>query len=109
MPIAIAVIALVAIIFGTMMIASIAKAFFGFLSSRNQPAQAPEGLLESELHALISDAVAEATQPLVERIAALEQQATVEQLPPAQTDLLGDAGAVVSEAALDAPQRRLVR
>ena len=108
MPIAIAVIALVAIIFGTMMIATIFKAFFSYLSSRHQPDSPPESLTTSELHALIQDAVEEATQPLVERLEALEERAAATSLPPAHTGLLDDAE-VYAEVAENISHRQPVR
>lgn len=109
MTFSILLIALVAIIFGTMMITTIARGFFKFMTSKDQPAHAPESLTTSELHEMIYDAVAEATQPLTERIDALEQRAAMDQLPPAHTGLLDAAEVYVSEAAPNAPHRQPVR
>ena len=108
MPIAIAMIALVAIVFGTIMIATIAKAFFTYLSSRHQADSPPESLTTSELQALIQDAVEEATQPLVERLEALEERASAAPLPPAHTGLLDDAEDY-AETAANIPHRQAVR
>ena len=91
MPWSIAMIAIISIIFGTMMIATIATGFFKLLRSRHQPAQTPESLTTSELHEMIADAVADATEPLVDRIEALEQRAAAGHLPPARTGLLDAA------------------
>ena len=108
MPFAIVLIALVAIIFGTVMIATIAKAFFTFLSTKGTPTQAPKSLTTSELHTLIQDAVAEATGPLAERVAALEERTATEALPPARLDVEAIEKEVFEEA-LNTPQRQSLR
>ena len=108
MAVSLVLVIITAIIFGTVMFAMSAKAFFGYLSSRQQPAQESSSLTESELHALIQNAVAEATQPLAERIASLEQHTAKEALPPARPDMLDDADGYSAETAPEAPHRSVV-
>lgn len=88
MPFGIVLIVLAAIVFGTVMIGTIVSAVFKFLSSRDALEAAPQSLTTSELQGLIEDAVAEAIQPLAERVEALEQRLTTEALPPARLDML---------------------
>ena len=62
---------------------------------------------KSELKALIRQAVEEATAPLADRIATLEQGTEREALP--HPDLLDVAEGYVAEAAPNAPRRQPVR
>ena len=67
------IIAVVSIIAGTLMIASIIKSIFGYAKSRNQQGSAPgSSLTTSELERLVRTAVEEATEPLHAKIDRLE-------------------------------------
>ena len=110
MPFWIVLIVLVAIVFGTMMVGTVASSFFKYLSSKEASEPAPQSLTTNELYTLIEEAVAEATQPLVERVAALEARTAAEALPPARTDLLDAAdGFEMAPEAADIPEKELIR
>lgn len=96
-------IVITAIIFGTVMIASIFKSVFRYARAKAQPQNVDASLTTSELHGLIRDAVTEATEPLNERIATLEQR-----LDTQQPDLLTGTDGYLTEAS-DAPERQRVR
>lgn len=104
-------IVMTAIIAGTVMVSSIVRSIFKFLSSKNQPVSSAAGgsLKASELEAMLRNAVEEATAPLVNKIDVLEQRLD------ARADRLLDApsappiGLVDDEPATDAPADRLRR
>ena len=103
------VIVLVAIICGTAMVASIVWGAFKYQLVKSNLQKADASLTTSELHGLIRDAVAEATEPLNERIAALEQPLEAQpQPPPAGSDLLAGTEGYVTEVP-NVPQRQPVR
>lgn len=110
MPDEIFFIVITAIIFGTMMIASIFKSVFKYaVAAKAPPQKADSSLTTSELHGLIRDAVTEATAPLHERIDAVEQRLErPQQLPPARSDLLAETEGYLTEVP-DAPRRQPVR
>ena len=109
MPIGIVLIILAAIIFGTMMVGTIARSFFKYMSSQNEPEPAPESLTTSELYTLIEEAVAEATQPLAERVAALEARAPADALPLAHRDLLDATDGYEATPEAVVPEKESVR
>lgn len=102
-------IAITAIIFGTGMIASIFKSIFKYAGGKTQPQKTDASLTTSELHGLIRDAVVEATEPLNERVAELEQRLeTQQQLRPARSDILTGTEGYVTEVP-NTPERQPVR
>ncbi len=103
------VIVLVAIICGTGMIATIFTSIFKYAMARSQSQKTDSSLTTSELHGLILDAVDEATKPLNERLAALEQRLEAQpQLPPVRSDLLAGTEGYLAEIP-NAPERQPVR
>ncbi|MCH8959949.1 MAG: hypothetical protein IH820_01135 [Bacteroidetes bacterium] len=103
------VIVLTAIICGTGMIATIFTSIFKYAMARSQPQKTDASLTTSELHGLIRDAVDEATEPLNERLAALEQRLEAQpQLPPARSDLLAETEGYLTEVP-NVPERQPVR
>ncbi len=103
------VIVIVAIICGTAMIGTTIKSIFKYALARSQPQKTDASLTTRELHGLIRDAVDEATEPLNERLAALEQRLEAQpQLSPARSDLLAETEGYLAEVP-NAPQRQPVR
>ncbi len=103
------IIVLAAIICGTTMISTIFRSIFKYAVARSQPQKTDSSLTTSELHGLIRDAVDEATEPLNERLAALEQRLEAQpQLPPARSDLLAETEGYLTEVP-NVPQRQPVR
>ena len=103
------VIVLVAIICGTAMVASIVRGTFKYQLAKSKLQKVDASLTTSELRGLMRDAVAEATEPLNERVAALEQRLEAQpQLPPAGSDLLAGTEGYVTEVP-NVPQRQPVR
>ena len=96
-------IVITAIIFGTVMIASIFKSVFRYAGGKTQAPKLDASLTTSELQGLIRDAVTEATEPLNERIAMLEQR-----LDTQQHDLLTGTDGYLTEAS-NTPERQPVR
>ena len=110
MPFWIVLIVLVAIVFGTMMVSTIVSSVFKYLSSKEASEPAPQSLTTSELYTLIEEAVAEATQPLAERVAALEARVTTEALPSARHDLLDAAdGFEAASEVSNIPEKETIR
>ncbi len=97
------IIVLAAIICGTAMVASIVRGTFKYQLAKSELPNVDASLTTSELHGLIRDAVAEATEPINERVAALEQQP-----PPTGSDLLAGTEGYVTEVP-NVPQRQPVR
>lgn len=104
------IIVLAAIICGTTMISTIFRSIFKYaVAARSQPQQTDSSLTTSELHGLIRDAVDEATEPLNERLAALEQRLEAQpQRSPARSELLAGTEGYLAEVP-NAPQRQPVR
>ncbi len=103
------VIVLTAIICGTGMIATIFTSIFKYAMARSQSQKTDSSLTTSELHGLIREAVDEATEPLNERLAALEQRLEAQpQLPLARSDLLAGTEGYLAEVP-NAPERQPVR
>ncbi len=103
------VIVIVAIICGTAMIGTTIKSIFKYAVARSQSQKTDSSLTTSELHGLIRDAVDEATEPLNERLAALEQRLEAQpQPPPTGSDLLAGTEGYVTEVP-NVPQRQPVR
>ena len=107
------VIVLVAIICGTAMVASIVTSIvrgtFKYQLAKSKLQKVDASLTTSELHGLMRDAVAEATEPLNERVAALEQRLEAQpQPPPTGSDLLAGTEGYVTEVP-NVPQRQPVR
>ncbi len=103
------VIVLVAIICGTTMVASIVRGTFKYQLAKSELPKVDASLTTSELHRKIRDAVAEATEPLNERVAALEQRLEAQpQPPPTGSDLLAGTVGYVTEVP-NVPQRQPVR
>ncbi len=103
------IIVLAAIICGTTMISTIFKCIFKYATARSRSQKTDSSLTTSELHGLIRDAVDEATEPLNERLAALEQRLEAQpQLPPARSDLLAETEGYLAEVP-NAPERQPVR
>ena len=103
------VIVLVAIICVTAMIGITIGSIFKYATARSKSQKTDSSLTTSELHGLIRDAVDEATEPLNERLAALEQRLEAQpQLAPARSDLLAGTEGYLAEAP-NAPERQPVR
>lgn len=97
------IVALAALIGGPFLIISTVKTML----SKQQDTSS--SLTTSELQALIQDAVAEATQPLTDRVAELEQRLEAQEPPEAPHDLLDGTDAYQPETARDYPSRNTVR
>ena len=103
------IIVLTAIICGTVMIGITIGSIFKYATARSQSQKTDASLTTSELHGLIRDAVDEATEPLNERLAALEQRLAAQpQLPSARSDLLAGTEGYLAEVP-NAPERQPVR
>ena len=101
------VIVIVAIVCGTGMIATTIQGIFKYALARSQPQKTDASLTTSELRGLIRDAVDEATEPLNERLAALEQRLEA-QPQSARSDLLAGTEGYLAEVP-NAPERQPVR
>ncbi len=103
------VIVIMAIICGTAVIGTTIQGIFKYALARSQPQKTDASLTTSELRGLIRDAVDEATEPLNERLAALEQRLEAQsQLSPARSDLLAGTEGYLAEVP-NAPERQPVR
>ena len=103
------VIVIMAIICGTAVIGTTIQGIFKYALAKSQPQKTDASLTTSELRGLIRDAVDEATEPLNERLAALEQRLEAQpQLPPARSDLLAETEGYLTEVP-NVPQRQPVR
>jgi len=101
------VIVLTAIICGTVMIGITIGSIFKYATARSQSQKTDSSLTTSELRGLIRDAVDEATEPLNERLAALEQRLAA-QPQSARSDLLAGTEGYLAEVP-NAPERQPVR
>ena len=81
MPEEIAVIAILAIIMGTITVIAVTRSVVGYLRDKNSVSQ--DGVGTGELRQLMLEAVEEATAPLYERIDVLEERLQKRQLPQA--------------------------
>ena len=100
---------IVAIICCTAVIGTTIQGIFKYATARSQPQKTDASLTTSELHGLIRDAVDEATEPLNERLAELEQRLDAQpQFTPARSDLLAETEGYLAEAP-NAPERQPVR
>ncbi len=103
------IIVIIAIVCGTGMIATTIQGIFKYALARSQPQKTDASLTTGELRGLIRDAVDEATEPLNERLAALEQRLEAQpQLPLAHSDLLAGTEGYLAEVP-NAAQRQPVR
>jgi len=109
MPEEIFIIALTAIVFGTLTFASVVKSIFRYLGTKSQAQQTGAGLTASELRTLIQEAVVEATEPLAERVGDLEEHLAVsEPRRSGRRDLLEGSDGYRTETS-EAKQRQPVR
>ena len=103
------VIVIMAIICVTAVIGTTIQGIFKYALAKSQSQKTDASLTTRELHELIRDAVDEATEPLNERLAALEQRLEAQsQLSPARSDLLAGTEGYLAEVP-NAPERQPVR